>query len=175
VRGNQTMAELVQNEYERVGAPDWTPEEDALARDLQAKAKVQVEGLRRGVHRMKGPAVQRPARQRRRRTCRGRWSDGEDVLPGQHPEHQLPPLGGPASRSPPRSPTRAPSQHSKVVAGSVIECFRDPAIVEQAKAHIQERGRGDEVFQHAAGRPEAAARAQPRMMEKFARRCASTT
>ena len=36
VRGNRTLAELVQRELERVGVPDWTKAEDDLARAVQA-------------------------------------------------------------------------------------------------------------------------------------------
>jgi aminobenzoyl-glutamate utilization protein B len=61
VRGNRTLAELVQHEVERVGMPDWSGEEDALARAVQAKAKVTVDGLRRSIEPLAGPAVQKPA------------------------------------------------------------------------------------------------------------------
>src|SRR3546814_5808051 len=46
VRGNRTLAELVQRNIELVGSPEWSQEEQDLARALQAKAKVKVEGLR---------------------------------------------------------------------------------------------------------------------------------
>ena len=42
-------AELVQREIELVGMPEWTKEEDDLARAVQAKAGVPVEGLKRAV------------------------------------------------------------------------------------------------------------------------------
>ncbi len=61
VRGNQTLAELVQAEYQRIGAPDWSEEEDALARELQRAAKVEAKGLSRAVSIMSGPAVQKSA------------------------------------------------------------------------------------------------------------------
>ena len=61
VRGNRTLAELVQREMELVGMPEWTKEEDDLARAVQAEAKVPVEGLKRGIDALKGPAVQRTA------------------------------------------------------------------------------------------------------------------
>lgn len=61
VRGNQTLAELVQLQYEAVGAPDWSAQEHELARELQLRAGVKVEGLAVDVARMKGPALQKPA------------------------------------------------------------------------------------------------------------------
>src|SRR5260370_38082371 len=50
VRGNRTLAELFQRAIVLVGVPDWTKEEDDLARAVQAKAKVPVEGLKRAIH-----------------------------------------------------------------------------------------------------------------------------
>src|SRR5262245_61330536 len=61
VRGNRTLAELMQRELEVVGMPEWTKAEDDLARAVQVKAKVPVEGLKRTIDPLKGPAVQKPA------------------------------------------------------------------------------------------------------------------
>ncbi|MGH6680650.1 MAG: amidohydrolase, partial [Bradyrhizobium sp.] len=61
VRGNRTLAELVEREIEAVGLPSWSAEEDALARALQAKVDVPVEGLAGHYVPMKGPAVQKAA------------------------------------------------------------------------------------------------------------------
>ena len=93
VRGNRTLAELVEREIELVGLPDWSREEDELARKLQAKVKVPVEGLKRDYVRMNGPAVQKSAA-----------NDAGDIswkvpmakmyFPGNIPNHQLSPLGG---------------------------------------------------------------------------------
>jgi aminobenzoyl-glutamate utilization protein B len=58
-RSNRTLAEAVQRSIELVGMPDWTPEEDALARSLQARAKVKVEGLRRDIAPLQGPGGQK--------------------------------------------------------------------------------------------------------------------
>ena len=43
--------------------PEWTKEEDDLARALQAKAQVPIEGLKRTIDPLKGPAVQKAGRQ----------------------------------------------------------------------------------------------------------------
>lgn len=48
-RGNRTLAEVVQRNIELVGAPDWTADEDALARALQTRAGVKADGLKRSV------------------------------------------------------------------------------------------------------------------------------
>lgn len=61
VRGNQTVAETVQRNYELVGAPSWSADEDALARNVQRAAKVPDQGLSTSISRMSGPAVQKPA------------------------------------------------------------------------------------------------------------------
>jgi aminobenzoyl-glutamate utilization protein B len=58
-RGNRTLAQAVQRNIELVGVPEWSSEEDALARALQARAKVKVEGLRREVVPDRGPGIQR--------------------------------------------------------------------------------------------------------------------
>lgn len=58
-RGNKTLAEVVQRNIELVGAPEWTSEEDALARALQAKANVKVEGLKRSFLRADGASGQK--------------------------------------------------------------------------------------------------------------------
>lgn len=57
-RSNRTLAETVQRSIELVGVPEWSDAEDALARNLQAAAKVKIEGLRREVPPLKGPGTQ---------------------------------------------------------------------------------------------------------------------
>src|SRR5258708_2651131 len=58
-RGNRTLAETVQRNIDLVGAPDWTAEEDALARALQTRAGVKVDGLKRTVVRADGAGGQK--------------------------------------------------------------------------------------------------------------------
>ncbi|MFN3890263.1 MAG: amidohydrolase [Beijerinckiaceae bacterium] len=131
VRGNQTVAELVQREYERVGQPEWSDEEERLARDLQAKAGVKVEGLRRDVHRMKGPAVQKPAA-----------NDAGDVswkvpmakmyfpanIPNINFHHWAAGVALGTSIA-----HKGAKCGAKALANSVIECFVNPAVVREAK------------------------------------------
>lgn len=131
VRGNQTVAELVQREYERVGQPEWSEEEDKLARELQAKAGVKVEGLRRDVYRMKGPAEQKPSA-----------NDAGDVswkvpmvkmyfpanIPNISFHHWAAGVALGTSIA-----HKGASVGAKALANSVIECFVNPAIVADAK------------------------------------------
>ncbi len=131
VRGNQTVAELVQREYERVGQPQWSDEEEKLARELQAKAGVKVEGLRRDVHRMKGPAVQKPAA-----------NDAGDVswkvpmakmyfpanIPNINFHHWAAGVALGTSIA-----HKGAEVGAKALANSIIECFVNPAIVAEAR------------------------------------------
>lgn len=131
VRGNQTLAELIQREYEAVGAPAWSDEEHALARALQEKAGVKAEGLRESVHRMKGPAVQKPAA-----------NDAGDVswkapmakvyypanIPNINYHHWA---AGVALATP--IAHKGAAAGAKVVANAALECFINPAVVDEAK------------------------------------------
>lgn len=60
-RANRTVAEAIQRNIELVGSPEWTVEEQALARALQQKAGVKVVGLAAAPLPLKGPAKQRPS------------------------------------------------------------------------------------------------------------------
>jgi len=58
VRGNETLARLIEREYCRIGAPVWSEDEKSFAMTLQKNAGVTEEGLREGVRRIEGPSVQ---------------------------------------------------------------------------------------------------------------------
>ena len=60
-RGNRTVAEAVQRNIEQVGHPQWSVDEHALARQLQERAGVAVEGLHDRMPPFKGEARQRPS------------------------------------------------------------------------------------------------------------------
>lgn len=131
VRGNQTVAELVQREYERIGQPEWSEDEERLARELQTKAGVKVEGLRRDVHRMKGPAVQKPAA-----------NDAGDIswkvpmakmyfpanIPNINFHHWAAGVALGTSIA-----HKGAASGAKVLANSILECFVNPAVVAEAK------------------------------------------
>src|SRR5215470_4500671 len=131
VRGNRTLAELFQREIELVGVPDWSKEEDDLARALQAKAKVPVEGLKRTIDGLIGPAVQQPAA-----------NDAGDIswkvpmakfyFPGSIPHvnfHHWA-AGVPLATS---IAHRGALAGAKVMAVAIVECLKNPAIVAEAK------------------------------------------
>jgi aminobenzoyl-glutamate utilization protein B len=131
VRGNQTIAELVQREYERVGQPDWSEHEEQLARDLQTKAGVKVEGLRRDVRRMKGPASQKPSA-----------NDAGDVswkvpmvkmyfpanIPNINFHHWAAGVALGTSIA-----HKGAAAGAKALANSILECFVNPSLVAEAK------------------------------------------
>ncbi len=58
VRLNQTTAEVIQRNVELIGAPEWTEQEQAFARELQRKAEVADDGLRPAVSPLEGPTKQ---------------------------------------------------------------------------------------------------------------------
>ena len=136
VRGNRTLAELVQGEYEQIGAPVWTEEEDKLARTLQQRASVKVEGLARDVARMKGPATQKTAS-----------NDAGDVswkvpmakfyfpanIPNLSYHHWAAGVALATSIA-----HKGAVAGAKVLAASLIEIFANPAIVQEAKKTFAE-------------------------------------
>ena len=165
VRGNRTLAELFQREIEAVGQPEWTKEEDDLARAVQAKAKVPVEGLKRSIDALKGPAVQKTAA-----------NDAGDIswkvpmvkfyFPGSIPHinfHHWA-AGVPLATSIAHKGALA---GAKVMAAAIVECLKNPAVVAEAKRTFAEEIRGTEY------RPLLPAEQQPpvdlnrAMMEKF--------
>ena len=144
VRGNQTMAELVQAEYERVGAPDWSTEEEELARALQAKANVKVEGLRRSVARIAGPAVQGAA-----------GNDAGDVswkvpmvkmyfpanIPNVSFHHWAAGVALATSIA-----HKGAVAGAKVLANSILECLLNPAVIDAARATFAKETEGARYF-----------------------------
>ena len=142
VRGNRTLAELVEREIELVGLPDWSREEDELARKLQAKVKVPVEGLKRDYVRMNGPAVQKSAA-----------NDAGDIswkvpmaklyFPGNIPNisfHHW--AAGVALAT--SIAHKGALAGAKVMAAAVVECLKSPAVVAEAKRSFAEEKGGVE-------------------------------
>lgn len=58
-RGNRTVAETVQRNIELIGMPEWSGEDEALAKAVQNKNGTKEEGLARTVTAMKGPSQQK--------------------------------------------------------------------------------------------------------------------
>jgi aminobenzoyl-glutamate utilization protein B len=131
LRSNRTLAELFQREIELVGVPDWTKEEDDLARAVQAKARVPVEGLKRTIDELKSQAVQEAAA-----------NDAGDVswkvpmvkfffsasIPHINFHHWT--AGVPLATSIAHKGALA---GAKVMAAAIVECLKNPAIVAEAK------------------------------------------
>lgn len=141
VRGNQTLAELFQREIERVGPPSWSSEEDALARAVQAKVKVPVEGLKRDLDPLK-PAVQKAAA-----------NDAGDIswkvpmvkfyFPGSIPNvnfHHWA-AGVPLATSIAHKGALA---GAKVMSAAIIECLKNPARVADAQRSFRQEIAGVE-------------------------------
>jgi aminobenzoyl-glutamate utilization protein B len=131
LRANKTISELLQRHMEVVGMPAWTPEEDALARTLQANAKVKVDGLRRQVKPLKGPSVQRTSA-----------NDAGDIswkvpmakfyypanIPNINFHHWAAGVALATSIA-----HKGAVVGTKAFAAAVTECFSNPAVVEEAK------------------------------------------
>jgi len=142
VRGNRTLAELVEREIETVGLPRWSAEEDALARAVQAKVNVPVEGLARQYVPMKGPAVQKAAA-----------NDAGDIswkvpmvklyfpatVPNISFHHWV--AGVPLATS---IAHKGAVAGAKVMAASIVECFSNPAVVDEARRTFKEELGGTE-------------------------------
>jgi aminobenzoyl-glutamate utilization protein B len=142
VRGNRTLAELVEREIETVGLPSWSEQEDALARAVQAKVSVPVEGLARRYVPMKGPAVQKAAA-----------NDAGDIswkvpmvklyfpatVPNISFHHWV--AGVPLATS---IAHKGAVAGAKVMAASIVECFSNPAVVDEAKRSFKEELAGTE-------------------------------
>jgi aminobenzoyl-glutamate utilization protein B len=136
VRGNRTLAELVEREIELVGFPRWSREEDELARSLQAKVNVPAEGLARNYVPMKGPAVQKAAA-----------NDAGDVswrvpmvklyypatVPNISFHHWA--AGVPLATS---IAHKGAVAGAKVMSASLMECFSNPVVVDEAKRTFKE-------------------------------------
>jgi aminobenzoyl-glutamate utilization protein B len=142
VRGNRTLAELVEREIETVGLPSWSEQEDALARAVQAKVNVPVEGLARRYVPMKGPAVQKAAA-----------NDAGDIswkvpmvklyfpatVPNISFHHWV--AGVPLATS---IAHKGAVAGAKVMAASIVECFSNPAVVDEAKRSFKDELAGTE-------------------------------
>ena len=136
LRGNRTLADLVWRHIEAVGMPDWSAEEQAFARELQANSGAKVEGLRTRAVRPAGEAKQR-------------WSanDAGDVswktpmckfyypamAPNLAAHHWA--AGAPLATS---IAHKAAASAARILAGAALDCMRDPALVAQARRTFEE-------------------------------------
>ena len=132
VRLNQTIAEVIQRNVERVGMPSWTEQEDAFARSLQKQAGAPEIGLRTSADSLQGPAVQIAASN----DCGDvSWKVpmGRIWFPGNVPH--LPfhhwTAGAPLATS---IAHKGGLAGAKALAASAIEFFRDNTLVAETKA-----------------------------------------
>jgi aminobenzoyl-glutamate utilization protein B len=135
-RANRTVAETIQGNIEIVGMPEWSPEEQDLARQLQEKAKVKVTGLASEIRPLTGPAQQRPSA-----------NDSGDVawvvptaqirfpanIPGVPYHHWA---GGVALAT--SIAHKGALAGSKVLAATVIDFMTNPDLVTRAKETFKE-------------------------------------
>jgi aminobenzoyl-glutamate utilization protein B len=129
-RGNRVLAELVQRQIESVGMPQWSEEEQAFACELQTNANVKSDGLTHHVQPLR-EATQRPSA-----------NDAGDVswkvpmvkfyfpanVPNLSAHHWA--AGAALATS---IAHKGAVAGAKVMAGAAIECFLNPAVVEEAK------------------------------------------
>ena len=131
LRANHKLAQIIQQNIELVGLPEWTEEEETLARDVQKAAGVDVDGLARAIRPLGGPAKQIPA-----------GNDAGDVswkvpmgrvwFPSNIPNvpfHHW--AGGVALAT--SIAHKGAVTGAKVLAGSVLDFFLNPEMVDEAK------------------------------------------
>jgi aminobenzoyl-glutamate utilization protein B len=142
-RGNRTVAETVQRNIELIGMPDWSAEEEALAKAVQTKAGAKDEGLPRSVTVMKGPSQQKASA-----------NDGGDVswkvpmvkfyfpsnIPGCSAHHWSAGVSLATSIA-----HKGAVAGAKAMAAAALDFFTDPAKVAEAHATFKEEI-GDIVY-----------------------------
>ncbi len=135
-RGNRTVADTVRRNLEIVGHPRWSEDEHALARRLQERAGVAVEGLRDRVPPYRGEARQRASA-----------NDGGDVswkvpmvkfyfpanVPNISYHHWAAGVALATSIA-----HKGAVAGAKVLAGAALDFLTDPALVEAAKRTFAE-------------------------------------
>ncbi len=144
VRTNQGLAEVIQNNIELVGMPDWTGEEHEFARRLQEAAGVRVEGLKPEITALDGPTAQRAPSN----DCgdvswkvpMGRVSFPSNVP--NVPYHHW--AGGAALAT--GIAHKGAVAGAKTLAATVLDLMRDPALVQRARDTFAEEI-GDVVYE----------------------------
>jgi aminobenzoyl-glutamate utilization protein B len=142
-RGNRTVAETVQRNIDLIGMPDWSAEEETLARAVQHKAGAKEEGLPRAVTVMKGPSQQKASA-----------NDGGDVswkvpmvkfyfpanIPGCAAHHWSAGVSLATSIA-----HKGAVAGAKAMAGAALDFLTDPAKVAEAKQTFKEEI-GDVIY-----------------------------
>ncbi len=131
VRGNKTLAELIDGNIELAGMPDWTEAEQEFAKKLQTAAGLKASGLKLSHTPLKGPAVQRAAAN----DCGDvSWvvPMGRLTFPGNVPEVPFHHWSAGAALATSIAHKGAVAG-AKALAGSVIDILLDPSIIARAK------------------------------------------
>jgi aminobenzoyl-glutamate utilization protein B len=142
-RGNRTVAETVQRNIELIGMPEWSAEEEALAKAVQTRAGAKEEGLPRTITVMSGPSQQKASA-----------NDGGDVswkvpmvkfyfpanIPGCSAHHWSAGVSLATSIA-----HKGAVAGAKAMAAAALDFLTDPAKVRDAKATFKEEI-GDVVY-----------------------------
>lgn len=136
VRCNRIIAEAMQANIETVGLPDWTPDEQGFARDVQRKADVETVGLREMLRPLSGPgpmiAASNDCGDISWKVPMGRvWFPGN--IPGAHFHHWS---AGVALTS--GIAHKGALAGAKVLAASVLDFLKDSARIDEAKRVFRE-------------------------------------
>jgi aminobenzoyl-glutamate utilization protein B len=131
LRCNRTISELLQRNIETVGVPEWSADEEALARALQTSAKAKVDGLKHEV-----PPLSEL------KTPRTSANDAGDIswkvpmakfyYPSNVPNVNFHHWAGGVTLAHSIAHKGA-VVGSKAFAAAVVECFTNPAVVTEAK------------------------------------------
>ena len=136
VRTNQGLAEVIQNNLELVGVPEWTADEQAFARKLQEAANVRVEGLRTEIKPLLGPTEQRTPSN----DCGDvSWKVpmGRVGFPSNVPNVPFHHWAGGAALATTIA-HKGSVAGAKVLAGAVVDLLSDPTLVQRAKKTFAE-------------------------------------
>lgn len=143
-RCNRTMAEVIQRNIELVGMPEWSAEEEAFARRLQEAAGVKAEGLRREIGALEGPSGQTMGSN----DCGDvSWKVpmGRLWFPATVPNVAFHHWSGGAPLATSIAHKGAVAG-AKALAGTALDCLRDPAIAQEAQRCFREEI-GDTVYE----------------------------
>jgi aminobenzoyl-glutamate utilization protein B len=143
VRTNEGLAEVIQNNIELVGVPEWTADEHDFARKLQQAASVKVEGLKTDIRPLTGPSVQRAPSN----DCGDvSWKVpmGRISFPANIPNVNFHHWGAGAALATTIA-HKGSVAGAKTLAASVVDLLSDPALIKRAKETFAEEI-GDVVY-----------------------------
>ena len=137
-RDNVTMAEIVQSNIELVGMPEWTEEDQDLARRIQKAAEVEVTGLGSDIS---------PLREAKQSASSNDSGDITWTVPHGRVSFPANVPGVPFHHWAAGIAEATPIAHkgtvagAKVMAGSVVDLLHDAGATTKSKRNLQPRGR----------------------------------